>query len=161
MEIAAASYQVYIGYITDPQLICLCRNESLDQVPVHVIAVVGVGRMPRFRPLLEHVEVSQDAKESIPSGNPVFGKHPLQHQPQLIVADARIHPPDLGHCIDDLYLQIDSIKQIQTTINQRISKLNSNNIFVNGFTDISLAYGKYYLKENGGVSLGSFFAWGI
>lgn len=25
----------------------------------------------------------------------------------------------LGHCIDDLYLQIDSIKQIQTTINQK------------------------------------------
>lgn len=103
MEIAAASYQVYIGYITDPQLICLCRNESLDQVPVHVIAVVGVGRMPRFRPLLEHVEVSQDAKESIPSGNPVFGKHPLQHQPQLIVADAGIHPADLRYSIYDAH----------------------------------------------------------
>ena len=37
----------------------------------------------------------------------------------VLTSDVECEIKMLGHCIDDLYLQIDSIKQIQTTINQK------------------------------------------
>lgn len=37
----------------------------------------------------------------------------------IITYNTECEIKSLGHCIDDLYLQIDSLKQVQTTINQK------------------------------------------
>ena len=46
-------------------------------------------------------EIVHDAEEGIAPRNPVALEHALQHQPQLVVANAWIHLADLLNSIDN------------------------------------------------------------
>ena len=103
MQIAAAIHQVDVRDVAHPELIGVCGHEAPDEVLVLVVAVVRVRRVARLRALLHQSEITQQPKECVTARHPVVQKHALHHQPQLVVADARVHLAYLPHCVHNAH----------------------------------------------------------
>ena len=115
MQIAASVHKVYIGYVADPQLVCRGRHIPLYQILVLVEAMVGVCRVPWSWLGEGQTEIVHDAQEGIASRNPVALEHALEYQPQLVVADARIHLADFRNGIYNAR-QVSNILRIITLL---------------------------------------------
>ena len=100
---AAAVHEVDVRDVAHPQLIGARGYEAADEVLVLVVAVVRVRRMARLRAFLHQLEVAQQLEERVTSGHPVALEHALHHQPQFVVADARVHLADLPDGIHDAH----------------------------------------------------------
>ena len=103
MQITAAIHKVDICNVAHPELVRTRRHEATDKVLIPVVAVVRVRRMTGLGTLLHQLEVAHQLKEGIASRYPITEEHALHHQPQLVVADARIHLADLLHGIHDAH----------------------------------------------------------
>ena len=103
MQIAAAVHEVDVRDVAHPQLIGARGYEAADEVLILVVAVVRVRRMARLRAFLHQLEVAQQLEERVTSGHPVALEHALHHQPQFVVADARVHLADLPDGIHDAH----------------------------------------------------------
>jgi len=101
VQVAAAVRQVDVRDVAHPQLVTSCGNEAADEVLVLVVAVVRVRRVPGLGAALHQAGVAQKAQERVAPRHPVTLEHALRHQPELQVADARVHFTDLPHGIDD------------------------------------------------------------
>ena len=113
MQVAASASEVYIGYITLPQLVGCRRGESLDEILPLVVAVVGVGRRAAPAGFLHQVVATQQLQERIAPGHPARIVHHAEHRPQLNSTYARIKPADLTHGIKDAYLTCQSLRIVR------------------------------------------------
>ncbi len=103
VQVAAVANQVDVRDVAHPELVGACGHEAADEVPVLVVPVVRVRRVAGLGTLLHQLVVAQKLEERVASGHPVAKEHPLRHQPQLVVADAGVHLPDLPHCVHDAH----------------------------------------------------------
>ena len=103
VQVTAPVHKVDVSYVAYPQLVGTRRHEAADEVLVLVVAVVRVRRVTWLRTLLHQLEVAQQLQKSVASGYPVAQEHALHHQPQFVVADARVHLADLLHCVHNAH----------------------------------------------------------
>ena len=103
VQVAAVAHKVDVRDIAHPELVRTRGYETADEVLVPVVAVVRIRRMTRLRTFLRQLEVAQQLEKRIATRNPVAKEHALRHQPELVVADSRIHLTDLFHGIHDAH----------------------------------------------------------
>ena len=101
VQVAASVCQVDVRDVAHPQLVRTRGHKAADEVLVLAVAVVRVRRVPGLGAALHQAEVAQQAQERVAPRDPVLMKHALHHQPELQVADARVHLADLTDGVYD------------------------------------------------------------
>ena len=95
MQIAYFSVcQRYVGDVSHPELVGTCRHEAPDQIPVLMVAVIGVGRMTRLSLGKHQTLAAQERKETVTTGHGAAAEHVDEYPPQLVAANARVFTPD-------------------------------------------------------------------
>ena len=95
-----AALQGDAGDVGHPQLACGGGHKPPGQVPVLAVAVVGVRRAAGFHAGKHQSVVAQDVKKAVTAGDVPTAEKVRHHQPQLVVADARILTAALPDSID-------------------------------------------------------------
>ena len=95
-----------VGDVGHPQLVGCGGHDIPGQVPVLVVAVVGVRRVAGLRSGKHQPLAAQQDEETVTSWHKGTPEHADEHQPQLVAADAGILPADFPDGPDNLCLAL-------------------------------------------------------